>query len=436
VLLRFGSRRIRPWDALFVSRCPPAFFPVPGNSDALCCSYDLISETCEFIVRDRPGLLEPVEFLNFVRYAETDDISKLLACLLSPLDPSLSHASPLENHVHQHTQVGKQNYADYPKRLAPSGYVMAPEQVAENRYCQPEPNHEREHRQHIHEEVRKTKASGKKHFHPPQHSSRKIPGYGQVGTLSYLTAEARSPILQAAHVGCIGTSPKGNAHLHDLIVEAYMPDLENFKKQAKLILRWHREGHYPVAAQIRGLISRFKNVPDAEILAASFKLSDAQEMVARQLGFDSWQALKTGFSTPSCKVRPSPSKATIVGSEPQLFVADIKRSCEFFCKKLGFLLVFTYGSPPYYAQVGRDGARLNLRCVERPVLDSTVRDREGLLSASMTVGTAEEIKLLFLEFQSAGVTFRQKLRRQPWGAKTFVVKDPDENLLLFAGPAN
>jgi uncharacterized glyoxalase superfamily protein PhnB len=86
--------------------------------------------------------------------------------------------------------------------------------------------------------------------------------------------------------------------------------------------------------------------------------------------------------------------------------------------------------------VGRDVARLNLRCVERTVFDSTVRDRGELLSASMTVGTADEIKLLFLEFQSAGVTFHQTLRRQPWGAKTFVVRDPDDNLLLFAGPAN
>lgn len=153
-----------------------------------------------------------------------------------------------------------------------------------------------------------------------------------------------------------------------------MPDLENLKKQAKLILRWHRKRYYPVAAQIRGLIPRFLNVPDAEILAASFKLSDAQEMVARQHGFDSWQALKTGLSTETRKVKRSPSKAsppkaTIVCSEPQLFVADIERSCEFFCKKLGFSLVFSYGSPPYYAQVGRDRARLNLRCVEGNRID-------------------------------------------------------------------
>ena len=215
-----------------------------------------------------------------------------------------------------------------------------------------------------------------------------------------------------------------------------MPNLENLKKQAKLILRWHRECHYPVAAQIRGHLPRFLNMSDPEVLAASFRLSDAQEMVARQQGFDSWQALKIGLSAASLKVKSSPSKATIVSAEPQLFVADIHRSCEFFHEKLGFSLVFSYGRPPYYAQVERDAARLNLRCVQRPLIESTIRDREELLSVSMTVATAEEIKLLFLEFQSAGVTFHQKLKKQPWGAKNFVLKDPDGNLLLFAGPAN
>jgi uncharacterized glyoxalase superfamily protein PhnB len=223
---------------------------------------------------------------------------------------------------------------------------------------------------------------------------------------------------------------------YDPTVEAYMPNLENLKKQAKLILRWHRERHYPVAAQIRGLIPRFLNTSDSEILAANFKLRDAQEMVAKQHGFDSWQALKTGLSAASRGEKLSPSKATIVCAEPQLFVTDIKRSCEFFHEKLDFSLVFSCGDPPYYAQMRRDAARLNLRCVEGPVIESTVRDREELLSVSMTVATADEIKLLFLEFQSAGVTFYQTLKKQPWGAKNFIVKDPDGNLLLFAGPAS
>ncbi len=117
-------------------------------------------------------------------------------------------------------------------------------------------------------------------------------------------------------------------------------------------------------------LPRFLNMPDPEILEASFKLSDAQEMVARQQGFDSWQTLKTGLSTAPLKAKSSPSKATFVSAEPQLFVADIERSCEFFRDKLGFSLVFSYGKPPYYAQVGRDAARLNLRCVERAVIES------------------------------------------------------------------
>jgi uncharacterized glyoxalase superfamily protein PhnB len=223
---------------------------------------------------------------------------------------------------------------------------------------------------------------------------------------------------------------------YDLIVETYMPNLENIKKQAKLILRWHRERHYPVAAQIREHLPRFLNVSDSEILGSNFKLSDAQEVVAKQQGFDSWQSLKAGLLNTPLTVKPSPAKATIVGAEPQLLVTDIQRSCEFFCERLGFTIVFSYGKPPYYAQVGRDAAHLNLRCVEQTVIESAVRIREELLSVSMTVATADEIKLLFLEFQSAGVAFHQRLKKQPWGAKNFVVKDPDGNLLLFAGPAN
>lgn len=215
-----------------------------------------------------------------------------------------------------------------------------------------------------------------------------------------------------------------------------MPNLENVKKQAKLILRWHRDRHYPVAAQIRKLLPRFSKMSDSEILAASFKLRDAQEMVARQHGSDSWQALRSGLTSTSPRSNSSIPKATIVCAEPQLFVTDIKRSCDFFAEKLGFSVAFTYGDPPYYAQMVRDAARLNFRCVERSVIDSAVRDREGLLSVSMTVASAGEIKQLFLEFQSAHVAFKQTLKKQPWGAKTFIVKDPDDNLLLFAGPAD
>ena len=73
--------------------------------------------------------------------------------------------------------------------------------------------------------------------------------------------------------------------------------------------------------------------------------------------------------------------------------------------------------------------------MDEPVFAGDLREREALLSASITVATAEEIKHLFLTYQAAGVPFQQALKKEPWGAKTFVVKDPDGNLILFAGPA-
>src|SRR6266436_2075413 len=130
------------------------------------------------------------------------------------------------------------------------------------------------------------------------------------------------------------------------------------------------------------------------------------------------------------------SKPVITAIAAQLFVSDIKASCDFFTQKLGFSIVFVYGEPPFYAQVKRDRGFLNLRHMDAPVIDPALRDRESLLSADMGLDTHEEIKQLFLEFQTAGITFFQTLRKEPWGAETFIVKDPDGNLLLFAGPAD
>jgi catechol 2,3-dioxygenase-like lactoylglutathione lyase family enzyme len=213
-----------------------------------------------------------------------------------------------------------------------------------------------------------------------------------------------------------------------------MPNLENLRKQAKLHVRWHRERHHPVAAQIRALLPRFKDMTDRQILDAAFKLNEAQEMVARQSGFETWQALKTGVQTmPETVSTTALPKLSAV--EAQLFVADIKASCDFFTTKLGFTVVFTYGEPPFYAQVKRDVALINLRRVCEPVYVGDVREREELLGASMTVDSAAEIKQLFLQYQAAGVDFFRPLKQEPWGARTFIVRDPDGNLLLFAGPA-
>jgi catechol 2,3-dioxygenase-like lactoylglutathione lyase family enzyme len=128
------------------------------------------------------------------------------------------------------------------------------------------------------------------------------------------------------------------------------------------------------------------------------------------------------------------TKPTITSAEPQLFVSDIKSSCAFFADKLGFAVVFTYGEPPFYALVKRGGASLTLRQLDAPAIDPALRDREELLSASLTVATRADIEALYREYQASGVTFFQPLKDEPWGARDFIVSDIDGNLLLFAGP--
>ncbi|MBV9719769.1 MAG: VOC family protein [Candidatus Eremiobacteraeota bacterium] len=118
-----------------------------------------------------------------------------------------------------------------------------------------------------------------------------------------------------------------------------------------------------------------------------------------------------------------------------LFVADIEASCEFFTTKLGFTVDFVYGDPPFYGQVSRDDARFALRQVRESVFAGDIRKREDLISAAITVATVDEIKRLYSDYQSEGVHFHQPLKREAWGASTFIVLDPDGNLLLFAGPA-
>jgi catechol 2,3-dioxygenase-like lactoylglutathione lyase family enzyme len=120
---------------------------------------------------------------------------------------------------------------------------------------------------------------------------------------------------------------------------------------------------------------------------------------------------------------------------PQLFVADINATCDFFTERLGFTVDFIYGDPPFYGQVKRDNARFVLRAIDQPVFTS-IREREQLLSAAVTVATVDEIKQLFADYQAQAVRFQQTLEKQPWGATTFVVADPDGNLILFAGPAD
>ena len=133
------------------------------------------------------------------------------------------------------------------------------------------------------------------------------------------------------------------------------------------------------------------------------------------------------------QTNPALAKANLSSAYPQIFVTDMAAAFAFFTDKLGFKVAFAYGEPPFYAQVRRDRARLNLRHVDGPVYNGDIRAREHLLAAYIAV---EQIKDLYLEYQSASVLMHQPLRKQPWGAQDFIVIDPDGNLIGFSSPTD
>jgi len=126
----------------------------------------------------------------------------------------------------------------------------------------------------------------------------------------------------------------------------------------------------------------------------------------------------------------NPSKPVLGVAEPQLFVSDIRASCDFYQEKLGFRVRFVYGEPPFYAQVVRDAARLNLRHLDSPLVDAQLRAREDLLSATVVLDGPEA---LFQEYQARNVPFHQLLKAEAWGARSFIVADLDGNLIAFSG---
>ncbi len=210
-----------------------------------------------------------------------------------------------------------------------------------------------------------------------------------------------------------------------------MSNLENLKKQAKALVRLHREKSYHLACVAREALPRFGGLTDREILAGPFRLGDAQELIARQHGCESWMALTArlaGASQPSGpEPRDEPGPLFIV---PILYVADVRRSLACYAGMLGFEVLQVSGEPPFYAEVRRGGASLGLRLVHRPVIDPAARDQETMLwQASIRVGDA---KTLYLEFLAAGATIEAPLQRDPFGPQFFAIRDPDGNVIGFS----
>lgn len=69
------------------------------------------------------------------------------------------------------------------------------------------------------------------------------------------------------------------------------PSLENLKKQAKTLLKFHNSGN-PSACDTLRYLKRFAKSTDQEILDSDVLLAEVQYAIAMEYGFPSWNALK------------------------------------------------------------------------------------------------------------------------------------------------
>jgi catechol 2,3-dioxygenase-like lactoylglutathione lyase family enzyme len=110
---------------------------------------------------------------------------------------------------------------------------------------------------------------------------------------------------------------------------------------------------------------------------------------------------------------------------PQILVADIDRSIEFYTKKLGFDIDFRYED--FYAGIVKDGCSIHLK-LGKPSIEERKNKRNN--DDIDIIFSVDGIEDLYQELSNKPIEFVQSLRDMPYG-KEFYVADPDGYIISF-----
>lgn len=101
------------------------------------------------------------------------------------------------------------------------------------------------------------------------------------------------------------------------------PNLEQYKKQAKELVKRRKAGDEETLRRIRLHHPRFAALADRALIEAAFALADAQFVIAREHGFDSWPKFARQIGAAASEPTPAAlwsaaERAVIAGDEPTL----------------------------------------------------------------------------------------------------------------------
>jgi len=110
---------------------------------------------------------------------------------------------------------------------------------------------------------------------------------------------------------------------------------------------------------------------------------------------------------------------------PQLLVADIEHSIQFYTKKLGFEVDFRYDD--FYAGICKDGCSIHLKSGKPSIEERQNKRNNRDIDIVFSVDSIENLYEVLL---NRSVEFIQPLRHMPYG-KEFYVVDPDGYIISF-----
>ncbi|CAN1491104.1 hypothetical protein MCEMSEM23_00194 [Rhabdaerophilaceae bacterium] len=124
--------------------------------------------------------------------------------------------------------------------------------------------------------------------------------------------------------------------------------------------------------------------------------------------------------------------AKITAHSGVLLAPDVARAMLWWRDVLGFHIDNTYGEPPTFAILQRDGAFMMLGATAQAIAPRR-QQRESLFDAYFWV---DDAKAEFALRQSLGATVDNEPCLQPYGVLEFGLIDPDNHLIGFGQALN
>lgn len=124
--------------------------------------------------------------------------------------------------------------------------------------------------------------------------------------------------------------------------------------------------------------------------------------------------------------------AKITAHSGVLLSHDVLRAARHWCDVLGFSIDNTFGDPPTFAILRRDGAYAMFGATDQ-LITSRRTQREGLFDAYFWI---DDTRAEFELQRSRGATFDYEPCLQPYGVLEFGTIDPDGHLIGFGQVMN